>query len=172
MGDEESETDDFWAALGGKAIYTYMEDNLNVMCHQQARFLTCSLASGQFRVEDIPRFTQDDLVNEHVAMIDAYYNLYIWEGLSAHPEEKYLTMELALRYTDILRDREPERGDFPIVLIKPGKEPVEFTAMFHGWEKDRLVHNNSYIEKHAHLESRGLKGKVLPNTVPSTFQVA
>ena len=61
-----------------------------------ARLFHCSNASGRFRVEEVLDFTQQDLEEDDVMILDAWKELFVWVGESARKEEKHEAIKTAL----------------------------------------------------------------------------
>ena len=61
-----------------------------------ARLFHCSNASGRFRVEEVLDFTQEDLEEDDVMILDAWKELFVWVGESARKEEKQEAIKTAL----------------------------------------------------------------------------
>jgi len=75
---EGSEPEAFWQAIGGKGDYRkeprLLKGDLN------ARLFQCSDKTGVFKVFEIFNFTQDDLDNEDVMLLDAFDGIFVWVG--------------------------------------------------------------------------------------------
>lgn len=99
------------------------------------RLFQCSVATGKFGATEIFNFDQDDLISDDVMLMDAYNELYVWIGASARSEERTMTLELAREYILLVPDDRPK--DCPIIEIREGSEPLEFTRHFHGWDHFR-----------------------------------
>ena len=65
---EGNETQEFWAALGGKAPYANTKILLEEVPSHSPRLFQCSNASGHFNVEEIFDFAQDVSTVKAVAM--------------------------------------------------------------------------------------------------------
>ncbi|MEQ2178456.1 hypothetical protein GOODEAATRI_014132, partial [Goodea atripinnis] len=106
---EGGETDQFWAALGGKAEYrtsTRLKDKMDA---HPPRLFACSNKTGNFIIEEVPgEMTQDDLATDDVMVLDT------WEQTDP-------------------ANRDPRT---PIVKIKQGFEPPTFSGWFLGWDQD------------------------------------
>ena len=94
---EGSEPDEFWKLLGGKAKYTTdtaEEDNPAL----SARLFHCSIEppSTKLRVDEIFEFTQDDLNEDDVMVLDTGADeIFIWLGKHASPEERKQSMSMS-----------------------------------------------------------------------------
>lgn len=91
---EGSETDDFWSLLGGKA--TYASDSSLYEQPREPRLFWGSNASGSFKVEEIFNFTQDDLAEDDVFILDTYNEVYVWVGSGSNDVEKKMALETAV----------------------------------------------------------------------------
>ncbi|XP_047228573.1 gelsolin a isoform X1 [Girardinichthys multiradiatus] len=132
---EGGETDQFWAALGGKAEYrtsTRLKDKMDA---HPPRLFACSNKTGNFIIEEVPgEMTQDDLATDDVMILDTWEQVFVWIGNEAQEEEKTEAMASAVRYIET----DPANRDTrtPIVKIKQGFEPPTFSGWFLGWDQD------------------------------------
>ncbi|MEQ2243050.1 hypothetical protein ILYODFUR_003047 [Ilyodon furcidens] len=132
---EGGETDQFWAALGGKAEYrtsTRLKDKMDA---HPPRLFACSNKTGNFIIEEVPgEMTQDDLATDDVMILDTWEQVFVWIGNEAQEEEKTEAMTSAVRYIETdPANRDPRT---PIVKIKQGFEPPTFSGWFLGWDQD------------------------------------
>ncbi|XP_027882138.1 gelsolin a isoform X2 [Xiphophorus couchianus] len=132
---EGGETDQFWAALGGKAEYRTSPRLKDKMDAHPPRLFACSNKTGNFIIEEVPgEMTQDNLATDDVMILDSWEQVFVWIGNEAQEEEKTEAMASAVRYIET----DPANRDArtPIVKIKQGFEPPTFTGWFLGWDHD------------------------------------
>ncbi|XP_043823029.1 adseverin [Dromiciops gliroides] len=133
---EGQEPEEFWAALGGKKAYqtsplleTQVEDH-------PPRLFGCSNKTGRFLIEEVPgEFTQDDLAEDDVMLLDAWEQIFLWIGREANEVEKSESMKSAKAYLDTDPSGRDRRT--PIIIVKQGYEPPTFTGWFLGWDASR-----------------------------------
>ncbi|XP_021109827.1 adseverin isoform X2 [Heterocephalus glaber] len=133
---EGKEPEEFWTSLGGKKEYqtsplleTQAEDH-------PPRLYGCSNKSGRFTIEEVPgEFTQDDLAEDDVMLLDAWEQIFIWIGKDANEVEKTESLKSAKMYLET--DPSGRDKKTPIVIIKQGHEPPTFTGWFLGWDSSR-----------------------------------
>jgi len=152
---EGEESDDFWNALGGKADYP-TSVTLASGAHDP-RLFHCSNVSGRFRVDEVFDFSQDDLINDDVMLLDTFEAVYVWIGHNAMKEEKDGAMKVALDYVANSTDgRDPQ---CPIYKVIAGSEPPVFTCHFMGWNDSRANDfSDPYAKKLAELTGKGQVG--------------
>uniref|UniRef100_A0A4W5KF98 Gelsolin n=1 Tax=Hucho hucho TaxID=62062 RepID=A0A4W5KF98_9TELE len=134
---EGGETDDYWEALGGKAVYRTSSRlrSKDKMDAHPPRLFACSNKTGNFIIEEVPgEMTQEDLATDDVMIMDTWDQVFVWIGNEAHEEEKTEAMASAVRYIE----SDPANRDrrTPIVKIKQGFEPPTFTGWFLGWDHE------------------------------------
>lgn len=142
---EGSESDSFWEALGGKAEY---DDSAALIEHpKEPRLFWGSNATGVFKVEEIFDFTQDDLNEDDVYILDLYNEVYVWVGSGANDVEKKAAMETAIDFVANAPDgRSP---DTAIYRVNAGAEPAMFTSHFVAWD---AAENDVYKRKMRQLQ--------------------
>ena len=95
------------------------------------RLFQVSDVSGAIRVEEVHNFSQDDLIDEDVMLLDTYNQVFVWVGSKASDKEKSEAIDIAQKYVQTSVDgRDP---DTPVVSVKAGAEPSLFTSNFQGW---------------------------------------
>jgi len=126
---EESEPQEFWDALGGKGEYSNAPELATGDI--RARLFQCTDRTGVFKVEEISDFTQDDLDNDDVMLLDAYHVVYVWIGKGSTENERKKGQTLAVEYIKAADDGRTD--GCPIYVVDSGSEPIQFTLHFHGW---------------------------------------
>jgi len=126
--EEESEPEEFWAALGGKADYSKIVRNSPIL---DPRLFHCyeSPSSGVLRPIEIADFEQGDLVPDDVMILDSGAEIYNWIGKDANEDEIKKALDLSKKY---LRSDPTARDDTNTLIfsVKQGSEPSSFTACF------------------------------------------
>ena len=94
---EGSEPEQFWKLLGGKTKYTTdtTEEDSPAL---SARLFHCSIEppSTKLTVDEIFEFTQDDLNEDDVMVLDTGSDeIFIWLGKTASPEERKQSMSMS-----------------------------------------------------------------------------
>ena len=139
--EEESEPEEFWVALGGKAEYPKMGKGEPIP--SDPRLFECTNRYGAFTVEEIANFTQEDLLDDDVYMLDVKTTVYLWIGEKANLDEKTKAMETAQQYNATASDGRD--ADTTIVKIKMGQEPASFTQFFQEWDP-ALMEKNKFVD--------------------------
>jgi len=138
---EESETDEFWSFLGGKSDYSSFSEPVDV-CNDP-RLFQISNSTGRLVIEEVCNFTQDDLADDDVFLLDVFSSVFIWIGSQANETEKQQSLKVAEQYISSSTDgRDPQT---PVVIVHAGAEPIIFTQHFLGWDAE-LTHKNKFID--------------------------
>lgn len=141
---EGQEPVEFWELLGGKAPYANDKRLQQSVLDHQPRLFECSNKTGRFIVSEISNFSQDDLSEDDVMLLDTWDQVFLWIGKDANEVER---KEVVVTSVEYLRthpgDRDP---DTPIVLIKQGFEPPTFTGWFTAWDTTKWSGGKSYEE--------------------------
>jgi hypothetical protein len=121
----------FWQALGGAGAYA--KDIMGAVA-ESARFFSCSFVSGEFEVEPVAHFSQRDLKEEGVVILDTAARVYVWYGAKSVPQQQRAALDTGRRYLDSTTATVLEE-------IYDMKEPLLFTAAFQdkgGWERKKV----------------------------------
>lgn len=141
---EGSEPTPFWDALGGKADYAKVKVSADQE-YREPRLFQASNNRGYFYVEEIFDYDQEDLIEEDVMILDTFFEVFVWIGNGANNEEKKGALEAALQY--ISTDGSSRSADdTPVLVIKQGYEPPNFTCHFFAWNPSKWSEGMSYEE--------------------------
>uniref|UniRef100_A0A8D3E083 Scinderin n=1 Tax=Scophthalmus maximus TaxID=52904 RepID=A0A8D3E083_SCOMX len=130
---EGSEPAGFWAALGGETEYQTSERLESRTMTHPPRLFGCSNKTGRFTVEEVPgEFTQDDLAEDDVMLLDVWDQVFVWIGKDANEVERTESVKSAKQYIET----DPSGRDklTPVVVAKQGHEPPTFTGWFLAWD--------------------------------------
>lgn len=130
---EGSEPADFWEALGGRTEYQTSANLESETMSHPPRLFGCSNKTGRFIIEEVPgEFTQDDLAEDDVMLLDVWDQVFIWIGKDANEVEQTESLKSANQY--IRTDPSGRDKDTPVVVVKQGHEPPTFTGWFLAWD--------------------------------------
>ncbi|XP_026521317.1 villin-1 [Notechis scutatus] len=139
----------FWVALGGKSQYANNKRLQEETVSITPRLFECSNKTGKFLATELTNFTQDDLEQDDVFLLDAWDQVYFWIGKDANEAEKEAAAVTAQEY---LRTHPGCRDpDTPIVIVKQGNEPPTFTGWFVAWDPLKWTDKKTYEELKAEL---------------------
>ncbi|XP_030344353.1 villin-1 isoform X2 [Strigops habroptila] len=155
---EGQEPPEFWLALGGKSQYAnnkrLQEENLSL----PPRLFECSNKTGTFLATEIVDFTQDDLEENDVYVLDTWDQVFFWIGKGANESEKEAA---AVTVQEYLRSHPSGRDlDTPIIVVKQGYEPPTFTGWFMAWDPLNWADKKSYEELRAELGDESSLGQL------------
>lgn len=149
---EGQEDDSFWSYLGGKGDQSKGRETTAEK--KEARLFILTNAFKDFKIEEISDFTQDDLIEDDIAFLDTYTELWVWVGEKSNKEEKLKAFEIAQKQNaNSLDGRDP---DCPINLVRAGNEPPQFTRHFLNWVKTAshgLSHDDAAFAKMAGVKA-------------------
>ncbi|XP_034016789.1 adseverin [Thalassophryne amazonica] len=130
---EGNEPGDFWKILGGKAEYQTSERLERQMMNYPPRMFGCSNKTGRFVIEEVPgEFTQDDLAEDDVMLLDVWDQVFVWIGQDANELERTESVKSAKQYIETDPSGRDKRT--PVVIVKQGHEPPSFTGWFFAWD--------------------------------------
>lgn len=141
----------FWEILGGKKEYSQMCNAQVNGTEMHPRLFHCSNASGNFTVEEVVNFAQEDLYEDDVMLLDTYKEIYVWIGKGANETEKKESLKTAMDY--IKSDPSGRTPENTLILqVKQGAEPLNFKGCFQGWDPTRWAKGKSYDEMKQELQ--------------------
>ncbi|XP_046398859.1 villin-1-like [Ischnura elegans] len=141
---EGQEKPEFWEAIGGKEPYADSKVLSEAKQTIAARLFQCSNASGCFKAEEVVCFSQVDLVQEDVMLLDAGESIFLWIGKDSNKEERKLAVETAIEY--LKTDPAGRDLNTPIIQVKQGFEPPNFTGFFGAWDTGLWNNHKSFEE--------------------------
>ncbi|XP_069504721.1 scinderin [Ambystoma mexicanum] len=130
---EGQEPDEFWSALGGKTEYQTSPLLQSHADDHPPRLYGCSNKTGRFIIEEVPgEFTQDDLAEDDVMLLDTWEQIFLWVGKDSNEVEQKESLKSAKQY--IATDPSGRDKGIPIIIVKQGHEPSTFTGWFLAWD--------------------------------------
>jgi len=146
---EGNEPNAFWEALGGKCDYPSSRELESGQ--KEPRLFQCSSVGNGFAIEEVFNYTQDDLIQECVFILDAYSEVFVWVGRDARKEDKDLSLKAALDYVTNAPDG--RSADTPVFRVQAGGEPPNFTCHFLGWDTSKATDfTDPYLKKLGQLK--------------------
>ncbi|KAK2964708.1 putative Gelsolin [Blattamonas nauphoetae] len=157
--EEGSESEDFFALLGGRTEYA-QTDEVEIDL-PDPRLFHCSDASGVFVCDELFNFNQDDLISDDVMILDAYDQIWVWIGLGCNENEIAKSMEVAEEYLEKKPDGR-EKDQVPVMQVKEGEEPETFTQHFPTWtKKDSSTYVDPYQKRLSQLQVETGGGRIM-----------
>ncbi|XP_062822493.1 advillin [Anolis carolinensis] len=129
---EGQEPKEFWELLGGQAPYASEKRLQQEVPDHPPRLFECSNKTGRFVVTEITDFTQDDLSESDVMLLDTWDQIFLWIGKEANATERKEALTTAQEY--LQTHPSGRETDTPILIIKQGFEPPNFTGWFLAWD--------------------------------------
>lgn len=139
---EGQEKPEFWSLLGGKTDYWTDKRTAEEYAEHEPRLFQCSNATGNMRVEEILDFSQADLVEEDVMVLDAWHSVFIWIGVNSNTQELALVEKGVIEY--LRTDPKGRDLDTPVLKVRQGCEPPTFTGFFGAWDPEAWVHRMDF----------------------------
>uniref|UniRef100_A0A8C2WWA0 Advillin n=1 Tax=Cyclopterus lumpus TaxID=8103 RepID=A0A8C2WWA0_CYCLU len=141
---EGQEPIEFWELLGGKAPYASGKRLQQMVSDHQPRLFECSNKTGRFIVTEVTQFTQDDLNEDDVMLLDTWDQVFLWIGKETNEVERKESVVTSQEY---LRTHPGARDPGTLILlIKQGFEPPTFTGWFTAWDPSKWIGGKSYEE--------------------------
>ena len=125
--EEGEEPDEFWSAIGGKGEYP--SGKIALAASREPMMFHVSNATGATVIEPVIDYSQADLEEDDVFILDTYTTVWIWVGDEANKAEIEKATETAQEYCK----QQGYSDDTSIVTVKSGAEPTIFTCHFVGW---------------------------------------
>ncbi|NWV34362.1 VILI protein, partial [Grantiella picta] len=161
---EGQEPPEFWLALGGKSQYASSKRLQEESPSVSPRLFECSNKTGTFLATEIIDFTQDDLEENDVYLLDTWDQVFLWIGKGANESEKEAAAVMAQEY---LRSHPSGRDlDTPIIVVKQGYEPPTFTGWFLAWDPLNWDDKKSYEALRAELGDESSLGQLTSMITP------
>jgi hypothetical protein len=154
--EEGNEPAEFWEALGGKTHYINEPHRKSDL--MKARLFQCTAKTGVFKVIEVVNFSQDDLDDDDIMLLDTYREIFVWIGARSKQKASQLEMskEIAQEYVEMADDGRDK--DCAIYVIDAGQEPMQFTSYFKGWNsKQATTGEDLYYRRLSQLKTEGAK---------------
>ena len=150
MIQENYETPEFWDMFGeGKLPYS---QGTGYYYAKPVRVFKCGCTEGFFAVEELFRYQQSDFKIDACYILDPGHpkEVFVWVGSDVGEAVRLLTLKSVevwfenlddgrvIKLEEAMAQKQSEdslekvQGD--IIVIRQGREPVEFRAYFHGWD--------------------------------------
>ncbi|KAM3955164.1 LOW QUALITY PROTEIN: gelsolin, cytoplasmic [Aphomia sociella] len=100
--------------------------------------------TGKIKFEELsPDFTQQDLSDDSIYVLETGEELYLWQGAIIPERVKSARSEIIKEY---IEDDGLERtvDNAIVVTVKQGKEPAVFKKLFPSWDADMWENQTSY----------------------------
>ncbi|KAG2468053.1 advillin [Polypterus senegalus] len=129
---EGMEPNEFWEFLGGKTTYANDKRLQQEVPDYPPRLFECSNKTGRFIVTEVTSFTQDDLLEDDIMLLDTWDQIFLWIGKESNEVEQRASLDTAQEY--LLTHPANRDAGTPIIVIKQGFEPPTFTGWFLAWD--------------------------------------
>ena len=90
---EGDEPANFWSSIGGEGEYPKTRPGDLGDGVKEPRLFQLSNSSGALDVDEVCNFSQEDLVDDDVMLLDTYATVYVWLGSNANEQEKRYVAE-------------------------------------------------------------------------------
>lgn len=133
---ETTEPEAFWDALGGKTEYPRYPEGSNF--DYEPRLFQCTNTYGSMDVNEISNFTQEDLIDDDVMLLDTYNTVFVWIGTQSNEEERREAVPIAQNFIASMAEIDGRDLNTPIISFGAGREPTSFSSFFLGWDHDYM----------------------------------
>ncbi|XP_057770352.1 villin-2-like [Salvia miltiorrhiza] len=158
---EGTESSIFWGAVGGKKPYTSKKSTPEGP--RDPHLFAYSFHKGKFEVEEIYRFSQDDLLTEDMLILDTRAEVVVWVGQLVDPKEKQTAFEIGQTYVEMAASLDGLAPNVPLYKVAEGNEPCFFTTYF-SWDPAKAsLYGNSFQKKVLQLFGYGNEDKSNPS---------
>ncbi|XP_015676131.1 advillin [Protobothrops mucrosquamatus] len=164
---EGQEPAEFWELLGGKAPYSSDKKLQQEIPDHPPRLFECSNKTGRFVVIEITDFAQDDLSESDVMLLDTWDQVFMWVGKEANEVEKKEALATAQEY--LQTHPSGREVDTPILVIKQGFEPPNFTGWFLAWDPNKWSEGKTYEQLKKELRDANDMIRVADDDRPETL---
>ncbi len=86
------------------------------------------------KVEEIVDFSQRDLVEDDIMVLDTGHAVFIWIGVNSNKQELVTVERGAIEF--LKNDPKVRDPDTPILKVRQGCEPISFTGFFGAWDPE------------------------------------
>ncbi|XP_064216206.1 villin-like protein isoform X2 [Aotus nancymaae] len=139
---EGQEPPHFWEALGGRAPYPSNKRLPEEVPSVQPRLFECSSQMGCLVLAEVVFFSQEDLGQYDVMLLDTWQEIFLWLGGAAGAWKEAVAWG-----QEYLKAHPAGRSlATPIVLVKQGHEPPTFTGWFFTWDPYKWTPDPSHKE--------------------------
>jgi len=137
---EGGETPEFWDALGvvDPLRLSYINEEFYGQYPNPRLFIT-SVENGNLKIREIPEFTQNDLEQEFIYILDTGKEIFQWIGNNCGEVHKNLSNATVDKF---VAHRQAQNQSIKLHKIQSGEnlEPPEFTRHFYAWNfKEHLL---------------------------------
>ncbi|KAL1569389.1 Villin-3 [Salvia divinorum] len=157
---EGTESSVFWGAVGGKKPHTSKKSTPEAP--RDPHLFAYSFNKGKFEVQDVEeiyRFSQDDLLTEDMLILDTRAEVIVWVGQLVDTKEKQSAFEIGQKYVEMAASLDGLAPNVPLYKVAEGNEPCFFTTYF-SWDPAKAsVYGNSFQKKALQLFGYGNEDK-------------
>jgi len=101
----------------------------------EPRLFQCTNAGGFFHMKELDNFTQHDLNNHDVMVVDIYSTIYMWLGVKSNKIERANCLKKVEEYVEATTDGR-NKSKVQYVPVEPCSEPIAFKGIFPEWEME------------------------------------